>query len=119
MVIGNSTRDAEVSFVGEKQTPLTKFSLAIGKDKEDKGIFVECAAWQRLAYCACDIKKGDIVMAIGKIEEREYNEKTYKTLRVEWVDFKGKTQHVPPSPQMADVTPSIFGQEESEDELPF
>ncbi len=49
MVVGNATRDADVKFVGEKQTPLTSFSLAIGKDKEDKGIFVECAAWQRLA----------------------------------------------------------------------
>ena len=65
MVIGNATRDAEFKHVGDKNTPLTKFSLALGKDKDDNGIFVDCAAWRRLAYCASSISKGDTVMVIA------------------------------------------------------
>ena len=85
MAIGAVTRDAQMRTVGEKQTPVTSFSLACGKRQDTTTIFVECKAWRDLGKYAASLRKGDNVCAIGKIEEREYNGKTYTDLVCEWL----------------------------------
>ena len=85
MAVGTVTRDAEMRTVGAKQTPITAFSVAAGKRKDTTTIFVECKAWRELAKVAATLHKGDSVCMIGKIEEREYNGKTYKDLVCEWL----------------------------------
>ena len=89
LVAGNAVRDAEYKLVGEKNSPMCLFSLAVGKREDTTIIFVNCKAWRNNADYAAGIRKGDSVMAIGKIEEREYNDKTYKTLVADWLNYIG------------------------------
>ncbi len=83
---GNATKDAEMKLVGEKQSAMTTFSLACGKRPDESTIFANCKAWRGVAELAANIAKGDAVCCIGKIEEREYNGKTYSTLVCEWLN---------------------------------
>lgn len=84
LVAGTAGKDAELRQVGEKNTPVCKFSLAVDK-REDKTVWAECEAWQRLSGYAANIRKGDAVLALGKVQSHEYNGKTYHTLRCEFV----------------------------------
>jgi single-stranded DNA-binding protein len=86
MAVGNATKDAELKYVGEKQSAMTTFSLACGKRPDESTIFANCKAWRGVAELAANIAKGDAVCCIGKIEEREYNGKTYSTLVCEWLN---------------------------------
>ena len=79
-VAGTCTKDAELKYVGEKQTPMCTFSLAVGKRQDTTTIFANCKAWRSLAVQASQVHKGDSVFAVGEIEENEYNGKTYRTL---------------------------------------
>jgi single-stranded DNA-binding protein len=86
-IVGAAGKDAEFRHVGDKNTALTTFSLAVGKDAEDKTKWAECNAWTKLSSYAVGIKKGDIVLAIGTIKSNvsESNGKTYNTLNCEFV----------------------------------
>ena len=86
MAVGNATKDAELKYVGEKQSAMTTFSLACGKRPDTTTIFANCKAWRGVAELAAGITKGDAVCCVGKIEEREYNGKTYSTLVCEWLN---------------------------------
>lgn len=85
LLVGAAGKDAELKHVGDKNTPVCKFSLAVGKDEEDKTVWADCDAWQKLSSYAAGIKKSDIVLAIGTIKSREYNGKTYNTLECDFV----------------------------------
>jgi single-stranded DNA-binding protein len=114
MIIGNASKDAEFKHVGEKNTPNAKWGVCIGKDQDGKAIFVNCEAWTRLAYVASEIKKGDPVMVVGKINSREYNEKTYRTLVADWVQVIGSR-----SQQPAQAPPPMNLDSEDGEPLPF
>jgi single-stranded DNA-binding protein len=86
IAVGNATKDAELKYVGEKQSAMTTFSLACGKRPDTTTIFANCKAWRGVAELASGISKGDAVCCVGKIEEREYNGKTYSTLVCEWLN---------------------------------
>ena len=119
MVSGNATKDAELKYVGDKQSALCMFSLAVGKNKDTTTQFANCKAWRNLAEYTSNIVKGCSVCAIGSIEENEYGGKTYKNLVLEWVHF------VPPTKpflgeKAAPVTKDTFKDlEMSDSELPF
>jgi single-stranded DNA-binding protein len=91
MACGNATKDAEYKRLGEKNTPNCKWGMAVGKDKDDNTVFVNCEAWGRLANYAAGIKKGDPVLVFGQIREHEYNDKTYHTLVADFVQYIGST----------------------------
>lgn len=91
MACGNSTKDAEYKRLGEKNTPNCKWGMAVGKDKDDNTVFVNCEAWGRLANYAAGIKKGDPVLVFGRMQSHEYNDKTYHTLVADFVQFIGST----------------------------
>lgn len=114
MAVGVATRDAQYRTVGEKQTPVTSFSLACGKRPDTTTIFVECKAWRNLATYASVIRKGAAVCAIGKIEEREYNGKTYKDLVCDWMNVAGA-----PGPASTPPTFSEMMDADTDGELPF
>jgi single-stranded DNA-binding protein len=91
MACGNATRDGEFKLLGEKNTPNTKWGMAVGKDADDNTVFVNCEAWGRLANYAVEIKKGDPVLVFGQMRSHEYNGKTYHTLVADFVQFIGST----------------------------
>ena len=84
IVAGTATRDCENKLLGEKGTPLTSFSLAINAHKEEAK-YVECKAFGKVSALAKNIKKGDPVAALGFVDSREYNGKTYTDLNCQFV----------------------------------
>lgn len=92
LVTGTATKDAEYKEVGDKETPLASFSLAIGKRQDSTTIFANCKAWRKLGKYAATIKKGDAVMAVGTIETHEYNGQNYTTLICEWLNRAGEIE---------------------------
>ena len=92
-VAGTCTKDAELKYVGEKQTPMCTFSLTVGKRQDTTTIFANCKAWRSLAVQASQVHKGDSVFAVGEIEENEYNGKTYKNLVMDYFGIQPKVDY--------------------------
>lgn len=91
LVVGGATKDGEEGYkvVGDNAIPTCSFGLGLGKDAEGNKKYANCKAWRRLAEYARHIKKADVVLVIGKIEQHEYNGKTYKDLVPEWIAVMG------------------------------
>ena len=108
IIAGTSIRDAEYKEIGEKNTPVVSFSLAVNARNEE-GRFVNCKAFNdTLAGHAKNINKGDTVIAAGVLESREYNEKTYVDLNVQWLNIlsrntQGKQEAQPVSTEFEDL----------------
>ena len=101
MVIGFVPKDAEMKQVGEKQSSKTTFSVKASEKTKPDGTkeaqWTNCVAWHDLARACAGFKKGDFVMAVGKIESREWEGKTYKDLVVEFAVKAGGAPVVVPS----------------------
>lgn len=120
IITGNASKDAEFKRVGEKQSPNAKWGVAVGKDTEDKAIFVNCEAWGRLAYKASEIQKGDPVLVIGKLESHVYQGKTYYTVVAEFLQYIGKTQvQTQDKPQGEAQADAMMPLPTDDDDLPF
>lgn len=123
MAAGTVTKDAELKTVGEKKSKVTSFSIAAGKRKDTTTIFVTIKAWGRLAYYSASALKGDPVFAVGHIESREYNGKTYDDLVCEFISISG-SRAIPHQTEPVTQTPSVniydFADEvEEPGDLPF
>lgn len=83
---GRATKDAELKYVGSKNSALCDFGLVVGEKEDGSAVFANCKAWWALGEYASRIRKGDNVCVIGKLESREYNGKTYTDLVAEWLN---------------------------------
>lgn len=93
MVVGYVPKDAELKQVGQNNSSKTSFSVKASEktlpDGKKEAQWTNCVAWHEMARICAGFKKGDVVMAVGKIETREYNGKTYKDLVVEFAVKSG------------------------------
>lgn len=120
IVAGNATRDSEYKTVGDKQSPVCSFSLAVGKNKDGSTAFANCKAWHSLAKLASHISKGDAVCVIGKLESREYNGKTYTDLVADWLNIAWAAQTTASDSGIKPEPPTFKEAEDAEPgELPF
>ena len=87
LATGNATKDGELKIVGSKGSHVCQFSIAAGKRDDESTIFVDCKAWFSLADYASGVRKRDSVIIVGKIEERENNGRTNKSLVADWLNF--------------------------------
>ena len=98
MICGYVARDAEHR---SDKAPYT-FSVKVGErdnggDKPDP-IWASCKSWH--AY-AGQIRKGDTVFAVGKIDTYTNDEgKTYKSLDCDYVAIQGKVTAPSPAPEL-------------------
>ena len=121
IVAGTCGRDGEYKLIGEKQTPKAKVSVAVGKREDANGekttVWANVVAWRGLADVLAGARKGDAILAIGRVSTREYNGKTYSDLNADFVSIASIAQQAQqPAPQGDPMT----GLEEVEDdELPF
>lgn len=87
MVAGYVARDAELKTTQTGKT-LCMWSVAAAKVKQQDGSYetkwTNCQSWHDTARAAANIRKGDTVLCIGRLETNEYNGKTYKNLVVEF-----------------------------------
>lgn len=121
IVAGTCGRDGECKLIGEKQTPKATVSVAVGKREDANGekttVWANVVAWRGLADVLAGARKGDAILAIGRVSTREYNGKTYSNLNADFVSIASIAQQAQqPAPQGDPMT----GLEEVEDdELPF
>jgi len=92
VAVGHAGKDGEYSVVGDKSTPLLKFSLAVAKDEVGQGVWFNCQAWNPVASrYKGKIRKGEVYQVFGTWENREHNGKTYSTLIVQFIGEMVKT----------------------------
>lgn len=84
-VVGHLGRDPETRYTGNGKA-VTKGTLAVswGKrgDPDQATEWVAWVAWERQAEIMGQFGKGDSVLLIGRLSQREYNEKLYPELTV-------------------------------------
>ena len=95
IIAGFIAQDSEMKTSQNGKT-YTRWSVKVGTkpsqnpNERGEAIWTNCIAWHDLARYAANIKKGDTVVCIGKIETSDYNGKTYKTLNCEYINIMGK-----------------------------
>lgn len=119
IIAGYVARDAEYKLAGSKNTPMTRFGVAVAKGADGRSEFVNCVAWREWADATQGIKAGCYVMAAGTVAEREYNGKTYRDLNVEFVTYFDPAAALADrnAKDMAGMTP--VDPQETGDGLPF
>lgn len=96
IICGFVARDSEMKTSQNGKT-YTKWSVKVGErppnnpGERGEAVWANCIAWHDIARAAGAIKKGDSVLAVGRIETSEYEGKTYKTLNCEFLNIMGKT----------------------------
>lgn len=80
ILIGNLTRDPDMKYIGEKNTPNCTFTLAINRPRrngQDQGTdFINVVVWGKLAdNCANFLRKGRQCAVEGRIQTRSYDDK--------------------------------------------
>ena len=95
IIAGFIAQDSEMKTSQNGKT-YTRWSVKVGTkpsqnpNERGEAIWTNCIAWHDLARYAANIRKGDTVVCIGKIETSDYNDKTYKTLNCEYINIMGK-----------------------------
>ena len=127
MICGFVAKDSEMKTSQNNKT-YTRWSVKVGtkpaQNQNDRGeaIWTNCMAWHDLARYAANIKKGDTVMCVGKIETSDYNGTTYKTLNCEYVSIMGKATAGAAPAQSAPTDNGILAEYEEilgADDVPF
>lgn len=86
ILLGRITKDTELKSVGQNNTSVSNFTLAINKKFKKEGEpdaeFINCQAWGKTAetlvkYC----EKGSQICVVGRLQVRK------------WVDNDGKTKY--------------------------
>lgn len=98
IICGFVARDAELKTVGANNSSLCKWSVKVGERPnggKKEAIWTNCQAWHDTARAAANIKKGDIVLCVGKLETNEHEGKTYKNLVCEFVSVMKKAPEHP------------------------
>lgn len=84
---GRITKDMTVRYVGENQTAVVKFVLAVPRPwSKEKTDFISCVAWGKTAETMGKwLKKGDKIEASGHIETDVYEKDGAKVFTSEFV----------------------------------
>ena len=84
---GRITKDMTVRYVGENQTAVVKFVLAVPRPwNKEKTDFISCVAWGKTAETMGKwLKKGDKIEASGHIETDVYEKDGAKVFTSEFV----------------------------------
>ena len=90
---GNATRDAESRPINGKDH--TQVSIAAGEDKNGNTLYITLNGWRQSAELVGAVKKGDSVLAIGRLKTREYNGNIYNDLDADFLVGNGAGIHIP------------------------
>ena len=95
LISGTLIKAAETRTAG--QSNVTKLAVRYGWDEPQNtnerrtGKILDVDCWNDISDAAGGLEKGDAVLAAGEIQQREYNGKTYTTLRAETLFFDART----------------------------
>ncbi len=117
IISGFVARNAEMKQTQSGKTYTTwsvKVAVKPSQNQGERGeaVWTDCKAWHDLARYATNIKKGDTVLCIGRLETNDYNGKTYKTLNCEFISIMGKGTAAAPAqePHTADTASMAFSE---------
>lgn len=113
-IVGNLGKDAERKNVG--QAAVLNFSVAAksGYSDKEQTIWIDCAIWGKQAEGKIGdyLKKGQQVCVSGEFGTREYEGKTYITMRVASITLCGGKDKAVQAPQQNQ-------QKIDDDDIPF
>lgn len=125
MVCGGCSCDAELQYVGSDNKRLCKVGVAVGKvadpagGERQKTKWCNVVAWHDMASILSQARKGDAVLAIGRLKTRTYNDKEYADLVAEYISVasvhaqaESAAAFIAPQQEFAELT-------EDDGELPF
>ncbi len=100
-LIGNLTKDPELSTVGANNSSVCKFGLAVNRrvNGNQETDFYNITAWRGLGEnCSKYLKKGNKIAVCGDISTRTYNDKLYIDVNATDIEFLNtKSQEQPTS----------------------
>lgn len=103
LVTGRCSRDAEFKRVGEKDSRMCRVGLAVGKRPDPENptgepitAWANVVAWHDLASVLSPARKGDAVLVVGRLKQREHDGKTYTDLEAEFVSVASSHPAAPP-----------------------
>jgi single-stranded DNA-binding protein len=126
IIAGFVAKDAEMKKSQNGKT-YTNWSVKVGEKpsavqgERGEAIWTNCRAWHDAARYAAQIKKGDSVMVVGRIETNEHEGKTYKTLNAEFISIMGKSPAAAQAAPAAETYTDLSQFEEilSDGDVPF
>lgn len=134
-LMGRLTKDPEIRYTSENNTPVARFTLAIDRGyskpgEERQADFINCVAWNKTAeFINNYFTKGKMMIALGRIQTRSWDDqdgkKRYSTdVVVDEVHFgEPKGSGSGTGKPQGDVNATQQGEEffpvDSDDELPF
>ena len=77
-LVGRLTKDIELQYVGQQQTPKARFTLAVNRpfkdaNGENKADFIQVTVWRKQAENAANyLRKGSMCGVVGRIETGSY-----------------------------------------------
>lgn len=83
LLCGRAARDGELRSTSTGKT-VGAVSVKAKESKDGQAMWVSVEAWEAQGRALAALHKGDMLLAVGQLAEREYNGKTYYTL---WADF--------------------------------
>lgn len=110
----------------------SKFGIVAGAKEDGEKQFIDCKVFSKglVSYCK-DLARGDPICAIGDLESREYNGKTYWDLKLAWVNSPSVVPDMGETPAASEPkednasiapggdSPVFFDADDDDGELPF
>lgn len=90
MAAGTACRDAETRMFSDGEKCVCKVSVACGQRRNTETIFLTVNCWNSKAKLLAPCRKGDTILAIGKISTHEYNGKEYTNLDADFLQIAGR-----------------------------
>lgn len=129
ILIGRLTKDVEMRYLPENNTPVCSFTLAVDRRFSKKGEdrqadFLNCQAWQKTAeFISKYFSKGSMIAVVGRLQNRSWTDnegkKHYVTeVVVEEAYFTGGKNQSNQTTQTTESAQTGFYPED-DDELPF
>lgn len=85
LIYGEVSRDPKVVQT-KSGSYFAKFSVVAGANKDGEKQYIDCKVFNSLVNYCKDLVRGDPICAIGDMESREYNGKTYWDLKLAWAN---------------------------------
>jgi single-strand DNA-binding protein len=75
---GRLTKDPEVRYT-QNNTLVVTFTIAVNRREKDKADFINCIAWGKTGeFVSKYFKKGQEILAVGRIQTRDYEKDGHK-----------------------------------------
>lgn len=119
LVIARTIKDGQ-RYVSKNGKDIGKTTVVPYNRQDGTALFLDVVAFGNDAYPVIESEKGDKIMAAGRIEEREYNGKTYLSLVADLFENLSQKQFVaePGVMDTQDLRPCADG-DIADDDVPF